>query len=94
GAYLGDDREAWKAYDAEQLVRARPSNASILIDTGSADSFLEEQLMPQRFIDACKAAGQSVQSRLQPGYDHSYYFIASLIGEHVAHHARVLKSAP
>lgn len=50
--------------------------------------------MPQRFIDACDAAGQSVESRLQPGYEHSYYFIASLIGEHVAHHARLSRSAP
>lgn len=50
--------------------------------------------MPQRFIDACEAAGQSVESRLQPGYDHSYYFIASLIDQHVAHHAQVLKSVP
>ncbi len=93
-AYLGNDREAWKAYDAEQLVRSQPSKATILIDTGNADQFLEEQLMPQRFIDACEGAGQSVVSRLQPGYDHSYYFIASFISEHVAHHARVLKSAP
>ncbi|HNP65102.1 MAG TPA: S-formylglutathione hydrolase [Woeseiaceae bacterium] len=91
-AYLGDDREAWKAYDAEKLVRSQPSKANILIDTGDADQFLKEQLMPQRFIDACKAAGQSVESRLQPGYDHSYYFIASFIAEHVAHHARLLKS--
>ncbi|MCL4684414.1 S-formylglutathione hydrolase [Myxococcota bacterium] len=94
GAYLGDDREAWKAYDAEHLVRAQPSKATILIDTGNADPFLDEQLMPQRFIDACEAAGQSVESRLQPGYDHSYYFIASLIDQHVAHHAQVLKSVP
>lgn len=93
-AYLGDDREAWKAYDAEQLVRAQPSKATILIDTGNADQFLEEQLMPQRFIDACEAAGQAVESRLQPGYDHSYYFVASMIDQHVAHHAQVLKSAP
>lgn len=91
--YLGDDRETWQDYDAEQLVRSQPSTATMLIDTGGADQFLEEQLMPQRFIDACEAAGQSVESRLQPGYDHSYYFVASFIEEHVAHHAQVLKSA-
>ncbi len=90
-AYLGDDRDVWKDYDAEHLVRSQPSKANILIDTGDADQFLKEQLIPQRFIDACEAAGQAVESRLQPGYDHSYYFIASLIGEHLAHHARLLK---
>ena len=89
-AYLGDDQAAWKQYDATELVKRSPSQATLLVDTGDADQFLDEQLRPQVFIDACKEAGQALDYRMQPGYDHSYYFIASLIGEHVAHHAKVL----
>lgn len=89
--YLGEDQSAWAQYDASQLVAQRASQAHILIDTGDADGFLDEQLQPQIFRDACQAAGQSLESRLQPGYDHSYYFIASFVDDHLAHHARVLK---
>jgi S-formylglutathione hydrolase len=92
-AYLGPDAENWKPYDATALVKARPSSAHILIDTGDADGFLEDQLKPGVFIDACKAHGQALTYRMQPGYDHSYYFIASYIAEHLAHHANVLGSA-
>lgn len=92
-AYLGADTESWKAYDATELVAAGSSQAHILIDTGDADSFLEEHLRPQIFIDACKQHGQKLTSRMQPGYDHSYYFIASFIGEHMAHHANVLQAS-
>jgi S-formylglutathione hydrolase len=91
-AYLGPDAAKWKPYDATALVKARPSSAHILIDTGDADGFLEEQLKPEIFIAACKANGQALTYRLQPGYDHSYYFIASYIGEHLAHHAGVLQA--
>ncbi len=90
-AYLGDDKAHWAQYDACHLVARQPSSAEILIDTGTADSFLEEQLLPQRFIDACHDAGQPINYRMQPGYDHSYWFVASFIGEHIAHHANVLK---
>jgi len=89
-AYLGEDREAWADHDAERLVAQRTSAAHILIDTGDADPFLDEQLVPQRFIDACAAAGQSLDYRMRAGYDHSYWFVASFIGEHIAHHARAL----
>lgn len=89
-AYLGDKQSDWAAYDASQLVAASPSKANILIDTGDADNFLEEQLRPQLFIEACANAGQALNSRMQPGYDHSYWFIASLMGEHIAHHANAL----
>ena len=91
-AYLGSDAETWRPYDATALVETQPSNAHILIDTGDTDGFLEEQLRPQLFIDVCKTHGQQLTYRMQPGYDHSYYFIASYISDHLAHHAAVLQS--
>lgn len=89
-AYLGSDEKTWANYDASKLVAANPSSATLLIDTGDADQFLDEQLTPNAFIDACKTAGQKLNYRLQPGYDHSYYFVSSFIEEHVAHHAAIL----
>lgn len=89
-AYLGEDRAAWRRYDAECLVAVQASQAHILIDTGTDDPFLDEQLQPERFKRACQQAGQSLDYRLQPGYDHSYWFVASFIGEHIAHHVRAL----
>ncbi len=91
-AYLGDDQSTWANYDSQQLVKSKPSQATLLIDTGDADQFLAEQLTPEAFIETCKAAGQSLNYRMQPGYDHSYYFVSSFIRDHVAHHAAVLKS--
>lgn len=94
--YLGHDSSAWRAYDATELVRmSTPANKkfSILIDQGEADSFLEEQLKPSLFQQACEAAGQKLRLRIQPGYDHSYYFIASFIGEHLEHHGSALISS-
>ena len=88
--YLGEDQEAWKAYDATELVKARPSQATILIDQGTDDNFLEEQLRPEIFKKACKEAGQPLQLRMQKGYDHSYFFIATFIEDHLRHHAAVL----
>ncbi|ASJ74823.1 S-formylglutathione hydrolase [Granulosicoccus antarcticus] len=89
--YLGDDRSQWSDYDATELVGKQPSKAHILVDTGDADPFLEEQLRPALFIDACQKAGQSLNYRIQPGYDHSYWFIASVIEDHLEHHAAILK---
>jgi S-formylglutathione hydrolase len=89
-AYLGKDSDQWADYDACKLVVARPSSANILVDTGTADPFLDEQLTPQLFIDACDSAGQSVNYRMQQGYDHSYWFIATVIEDHLRHHAEVL----
>ena len=91
--YLGSDESRWANYDASKLVATQVSSATLLIDTGDADQFLDEQLQPQAFIDLCKAHGQSLNYRLQPGYDHSYYFIASFIADHLAHHKAVLGSA-
>ena len=91
-AYLGDDREAWKAHDAVELVAHATERLPLLVDQGTADEFLETQLRPQLLADACAAAGHPLRLNLREGYDHSYYFIASFIGEHIAHHAAALKA--
>ncbi len=88
--YLGPLNIDWEQYDTTELVKERPSDAHILIDQGGADQFLTEQLDPETFLTACKNHGQHVTHRMQPGYDHSYYFIASFMADHVAHHASVL----
>ncbi len=88
--YLGDDESTWLAHDATALVTKAPSTASILVDTGGSDGFLEEQLTPEVFIEACKQSGQPLDYRIQPGYDHSYWFIASVIEDHLSHHAKQL----
>ncbi|MDA0990868.1 MAG: S-formylglutathione hydrolase [Verrucomicrobia bacterium] len=90
GAYLGDDREAWASYDATCLVEQATERLPILIDQGDADNFLKEQLKPELFQQACQAAGHPLELRMQPGYDHSYYFISTFIGDHIAHHAKAL----
>jgi S-formylglutathione hydrolase len=89
-AYLGSDPAAWSAYAATDLVRARPFPSEILIDVGTADKFLETQLRPQLFEAACAEAGQRLTLRRQAGFDHSYYFISTFVGDHLAHHARAL----
>ena len=90
-AYFGPDREAWKAWDATELVKTATEKLPILIDQGQADEFLDGQLKPWLLEEAAQAAGHPLVLRMQPGHDHSYYFIASFIGEHVAHHAAALK---
>ena len=90
-AYLGDDREAWKRYDAVDLVKGAREQLPLLVDQGDADEFLSGQLKPELLRAACAAAGHRLELRLQPGYDHSYYFIASFLGEHFAHHAAALR---
>ena len=89
-AYLGSDRETWKQYDATELVRTAKERLPILVDQGDADQFLKEQLRPELFQSACKAANHPLTLRLQPGYDHSYFFIATFIADHIAHHAKAL----
>ena len=89
-AYLGSDRESWRAYDPTELVRARPSKHHIVVDQGSLDPFLTQQLHVDLLQIACQEAGQALELHVHPGYDHSYYFIASFIGEQIAHHAAVL----
>ena len=90
-AYLGADREAWKAWDACALIAVASERLPLLIDQGGDDEFLATQLQPERLREACAAVGHPLELRLQPGYDHSYYFIASFIGEHIAHHAAALR---
>ena len=90
GGYLGDDSEQWRQYDACELVQQRPRHAHVLIDQGANDAFLSDQLKPELFERACSASGQSLKLRLQPGYDHSYYFIATFIDDHLSHHAELL----
>ena len=90
-AYLGDDPQAWAEWDAAALIdQARAERLPLLIDQGEADEFLP-QLRPDLLQAACEKAGHPITLRMQPGYDHSYYFIASFMGEHVAHHAVALR---
>ena len=90
-AYLGEDRELWKTYDATELVKKTQLPTEILIDQGTEDSFYQAgQLMPEVFARACEATGQPLRLRLQDGYDHSYFMIASFVADHLAHHARYL----
>ncbi|MBS3823280.1 MAG: S-formylglutathione hydrolase [Wenzhouxiangellaceae bacterium] len=91
--FLGDDRNAWKRYDACELVLQQPFGRKILIDQGLSDQFLEEQLQPERFEHACEKAGQALEVRRHPGYDHGYYFIQTFIEDHLRHHACALRDA-
>jgi len=92
--YLGEDSEAWKQYDATELVKTyKGRNLHILCDQGTDDNFLKgdvNQLKPSTFIEAAGQAGVPVTFRMQAGYDHSYYFMSTFIGEHIAHHANYL----
>lgn len=90
-AYLGEDRAAWKAHDATELVAGAREKLPILIDQGEDDDFLVTQLKPEWFEAACAAAKHPLTLRRHPGYDHGYYFVASFSGDHVAHHARALR---
>ena len=85
--YLGPDRAAWREYDACALIDDGARVAEILVDQGDADTFLAEQLKPELLADACHRAGIDLTLRLQPGYDHSYYFISTFLADHIAWHA-------
>lgn len=87
GGYLGDDREAWAEYDACALIEAGARLPDLLVDQGDADNFLEGQLKTQLLEEACTRAGQSATIRIQPGYDHSYFFISSFMADHLEWHA-------
>lgn len=89
-AYLGDNREAWKAYDSCELMAKAKVHLPMLIDQGEGDNFLAEQLKPESLVTAAKEAGYPLELRVQEGYDHSYYFIASFIDEHLKFHQRYL----
>ena len=87
GSYLGNDRSAWAAYDSCELMSSATQKLPMLVDQGGADDFLAEQLKPELLQQAAQQAGYPLQLRTQDGYDHSYFFIASFIGEHIAFHA-------
>ena len=91
-AYLGDDRAQWLAWDTCALIASAQERLPLLVDQGEADEFLEGQLKPELLERACEKAGHPLTLRRQAGYDHSYYFIASFVGEHVAWHAGELKA--
>jgi S-formylglutathione hydrolase len=92
--YLGEDRAAWAGHDASELMAASrcPFPRGILVDQGLADGFLEEQLLPERFEEACRIADQPLTLRRHAGYDHGYFFIATFVADHVAFHADALAS--
>ena len=92
GAYLGDDTAAWQAYDTLALMQQHTGKQlPMLVDQGSADEFLAEQLKPHLLEQAAKTIDYPLTLRLQDGYDHSYYFIASFIAEHIDFHAKFLR---
>lgn len=93
--YLGDDRNVWKRYDANELVKSGEASrftGSILIDQGMADQFLATQLYPDVFEESAREAGLNLTFRRHEGYDHGYFFITSFIADHIAHHAQTLCS--
>ncbi|MCU6454705.1 S-formylglutathione hydrolase [Sphingomonas sp. A2-49] len=85
--YLGDDRAAWRAHDAVALIEDGARLPALLVDQGTDDAFLAPQLQPERLADACRAAGIDLTLRMQPGYDHSYYTVATFMADHLAWHA-------
>lgn len=88
--YLGSDKTQWACYDATELVGKSSWKKPILIDQGLEDKFLKDQLMPEAFEEACHKAGVPLELRRHAGYDHSYFFIASFIKDHIAFHAKAL----
>ncbi|HZF25519.1 MAG TPA: S-formylglutathione hydrolase [Steroidobacteraceae bacterium] len=88
--YLGENQKDWEEYDASVLVARRRLGLPILIDQGTADKFLAEQLYPQVFAESCRASGTAVTLRMQEGYDHGYYFISTFMEDHLRHHAAQL----
>jgi S-formylglutathione hydrolase len=87
GGYLGGDRADWRSYDACALIDDGARLPDILVDQGDADAFLADQLKPELLADACHRAGIDLTLRMQPGYDHSYYFISTFMADHIAWHA-------
>lgn len=92
GRYLGDDRAAWRDHDAVALIEDGAKAPPMLVDQGTADNFLEEQLQTHRLTDICAAKGIEAEIRMQEGYDHSYFFISTFMADHIAWHAQRLKA--
>ena len=91
GAYLGDDRAAWRKHDAVALIEDGARVPELLVDIGDADPFLEQELRPELLEQACKSAGIALQLNRHPGYDHSYYFISTFMADHLRWHAERLR---
>ena len=89
GSYLGVNHDAWREYDASELVLKNQYPGTILIDQGTKDEYLA-QLLPQKFAESCQKAGQPLTLRMQEGYNHNYYFVATFIEDHIRHHAGIL----
>ena len=87
GRYLGEDRAAWRRHDAVALIEDGARLPELLVDQGTADDFLDRELRPDLLDAACRAAGIPLTLRLQPGYDHSYYFISTFMEDHLRWHA-------
>ncbi|MET0283623.1 MAG: S-formylglutathione hydrolase [Polyangiales bacterium] len=85
-------RDEWSAYDTVELLATHKHPGTLLVDQGTSDKFLRDQLRPELLEAACKKSGQSLQLRMREGYDHSYYFIQSFVEEHLAHHAAALRA--
>ena len=92
GNYLGDDGQSWVQYDASELMKSSVSHLPALVDQGGDDNFLVEQLKPEALEAAAKVSGYPLELRMQEGYDHSYFFIASFIEDHLRFHAENLKA--
>ncbi|QIN78133.1 S-formylglutathione hydrolase [Rubrobacter marinus] len=93
--YLGPDEESWREHDASELIKSRgafPDGRTILVDQGTGDQFLEEQLYPGVLEEACAESGQPLEIRRHEGYDHGYYFISTFVDDHLRHHAAALNA--
>ncbi|MGO3296703.1 MAG: S-formylglutathione hydrolase [Marinobacter sp.] len=88
--YLGDNPKSWEEWDATLLIPEASERLALLIDQGTADNFLENQLNPDALVEACEQNNHPIELRMRDGYDHSYFFIASFIDDHLSHHARAL----
>ncbi|HET8701663.1 MAG TPA: S-formylglutathione hydrolase [Nitrococcus sp.] len=91
--YLGSDERPWREYDTHYLVQTTASRLPLLVDQGTADQYITEQLMPWALEEACREADYPLTLRFQAGYDHSYYFIGTFMRDHLAHHASALSAA-
>ena len=91
GGYIGQDRAQWRAYDSVALIADGARLPDLLVDQGSDDNFLEAQLKTRLLVEQCAAVGQPATIRMQPGYDHSYYFISTFMGAHLTWHAERLR---
>ncbi|RKH14590.1 S-formylglutathione hydrolase [Corallococcus sp. CA047B] len=93
GGYLGPDEQTWREYDATELLRSGKRVPALLVDQGTKDKFLPDQLHPSLLKEACDAVGQPLTLRMQEGYDHGYYFVSTFMEDHLRHHGAALNAA-